>query len=200
MELQDNIREGDGVRVLNCWRYLMILFKATGHRNYAIETFTALAQHKWLLPQRQAMQLQYSRFINTHGYIGCNIPSDLYMEHLNRFIKCSIKHLGPNKTKQCIQRIGRCIGIVDEIMTSFDNENNVATTSLHHSAPLIRTDLENVIKELLRCDVFSMKPGREHKFFKEFNCNIMKTVNKQKATDWMKTQYTKLINLLAMQS
>ena len=82
-------------------------------------------------------------------------------------------------------------------MTSFDNENNVATTSLHHSVLLIRTDL---IKELLRCDVFSMKPGRKHKFFKEFNCNIMKTVNKQKATDWMKTQYTKLINLLAMQS
>ena len=36
MEFQDSIREGDGERVLHCWRYLMLIFKATGHRNYAI--------------------------------------------------------------------------------------------------------------------------------------------------------------------
>ena len=29
MEFVDAIREGDGSRILRCWRYLLLLFKAT---------------------------------------------------------------------------------------------------------------------------------------------------------------------------
>lgn len=83
MEFQDSIREGDGECVLHCWRYLMLIFKATGHRNYALEVFRTLAHLEWILPERQAMQLKYSRFVNVHGRLGCNIPCDLHMEHLN---------------------------------------------------------------------------------------------------------------------
>ena len=43
LELQDGIREGDGDRVLKCWSYLLIIFKATGHRNYALEAFNTLS-------------------------------------------------------------------------------------------------------------------------------------------------------------
>ena len=73
MEFQDAIREGDGERVLNCCRYVMILFKATGHRNYAIEAFMNLAQNQCFIPPRQAMQFKYSRFINVHGRHVCSI-------------------------------------------------------------------------------------------------------------------------------
>lgn len=39
MEYQDSIREGGGNRVFDCFCYLMFIFKATGHRNYAVEVF-----------------------------------------------------------------------------------------------------------------------------------------------------------------
>ena len=123
MEFQDAIREGDGESVLNCWRYFMILFKATGHRNYAIEAFISLAQYQWFLPPRQAMQLKYSRFINVHGRPKCNIPCDLYMEHLNRMVKSCVQHLGANKTERSIQRIDKCIGQIDKNLTCYDQQN-----------------------------------------------------------------------------
>ena len=87
MEYQDAIREGDGNRVFNCWKYLMIIFKATGRKNYALEAFTLLAQYERFLPPRQSKQLKFSRFVNVHGRPGCNVSCDLYMEHLNKMVK-----------------------------------------------------------------------------------------------------------------
>ena len=39
LEYSDAIREGDGLRVLRCWRYLFLLFKASNRTNYTIEAF-----------------------------------------------------------------------------------------------------------------------------------------------------------------
>ena len=38
MKFIDGIREGDGSRIVRCWRYLMMMFKACQRKNYAIET------------------------------------------------------------------------------------------------------------------------------------------------------------------
>jgi L1 cell adhesion molecule like protein len=48
MESIDDIREGDGERILRCWRYFLLLFKATGRKNYSIEAFTLLTQYHFL--------------------------------------------------------------------------------------------------------------------------------------------------------
>ena len=45
MEFQDGIREGDGERILRCWRYLLLVFKASRRTNYSVEAFTLLAQY-----------------------------------------------------------------------------------------------------------------------------------------------------------
>ena len=37
LEYKDAIKEGNGSRVLRCWKYFLILFKATGHNNYSFE-------------------------------------------------------------------------------------------------------------------------------------------------------------------
>ena len=79
LKYSDTIREVDGLCILQCRCHLFLLFKATNRTNYTIETFGFLAQHAFLLPD----QLLWSRFINTHGVPGKNIPCNLYMEHLN---------------------------------------------------------------------------------------------------------------------
>ena len=102
MEYRDAIREGDGIRVLRCWKYLLPLFKATQCHNYAIEAANLLIQYYYTtLPPRQAQKLIWSRFVNTSGKPGQNIPCDLHMEHLNRICKSAIGMLCANKsTKQ----------------------------------------------------------------------------------------------------
>ena len=34
LEFKDAIREGDGSRVLQCWKYFLLFFRATQHKNY----------------------------------------------------------------------------------------------------------------------------------------------------------------------
>lgn len=38
----DSIREGDGDRVLACWKFLLVIFKVKGHRNYCKEAIILL--------------------------------------------------------------------------------------------------------------------------------------------------------------
>ena len=110
-EFSDGIREGDGERVIRCWKFLMLIFKAAQRKNYSCEAFALLAQIKFILSPRLSQQLTWSRFINTRGGKGHNIPCDLYMEHLNRVLKDGIKGLGANKSERAITRLGKCINM-----------------------------------------------------------------------------------------
>ena len=58
LEFIDSIHENDGNRIQRCWKYEMVLFRATRHKNYAIEAFTLLAQEKYLLSPRLSLQLK----------------------------------------------------------------------------------------------------------------------------------------------
>ena len=104
LEYKDAIKEGDGNRILRCWRYLIAIFHYSGWKNYCIEAFNLLCQYHYDLPAQQAAQLIWSRCINVHGVKGRNIPFDLRLEHLNRLCKETIKGLGANKTREGIVR------------------------------------------------------------------------------------------------
>ncbi len=89
LNFKDSIREGDGTRVMVAWKYFMLIFKATKHKNYAMEELTMLTQYFVILPNL-AEQLKWSRFVNVHGFPGRNISADLHMEHMNRTVKTII--------------------------------------------------------------------------------------------------------------
>ena len=86
-EFNDAIREGDGNRIVCCWRYMLLLFKSSHRTNYALEAFHLLAQLQYTMSPRKAMQLKWSRTVNVHGRPGRNIAGDLHMEHLNRYAR-----------------------------------------------------------------------------------------------------------------
>ena len=99
---KDAIKEGDGQRVLECWQYSLPVFHNSARRNYSNEAFHLVCQYYYELSPQQAEQLLYSRFVNTKGVRGRNIPLDLHQEHLNRLCKDCVKGLGSNKTKSAI--------------------------------------------------------------------------------------------------
>lgn len=107
IEYCDAIKEGDGNRVLRCWKYLLPIFLSSGRKNYSIESLHLLCQHHHGLPPRQAAQLIWGRFINVHGLPGRNIPGDLHQEHLNRLAKQAIGRLGSNKTEKQLHVSGK---------------------------------------------------------------------------------------------
>ena len=133
MEFLDGICEGDGQRIIRCWRYFLLLFKAANCVNYSIEAFSLLVHYQFLLPPRIAMQLMWSCTVNTHGRPGKNIPCDLHMEHLNREAKKCITGLGANITDEAVQRIGRSIGHIVKVLKHFDDINDIKQPSSQHS-------------------------------------------------------------------
>lgn len=45
LEFRDAIKEGDGHRIICCWRYFMLVFKARRRKNYSIEALNLLADY-----------------------------------------------------------------------------------------------------------------------------------------------------------
>ena len=185
MEFRDAIREGDGLRVLRCYRYLLPIFRSSGRNNYAIETLNFLIQHDYALSERQANELIWSRFINTHGYPGKNIPNDLHCEHLNRLCKTAVKGLGGNKTEKCICRVARAIGTIAPVLDNFDSDNRVSVCSSAHKISSSEKDMRSIVTELSRSAVFSYCPGRSHPSFSKPRIPLH-AKSEEEIIDWMK--------------
>ena len=162
-EFDDAIREGDG----GCWKFLLF-YKASNRTNYTVEALNLLAQFYILLPPRLAQQLAWSRFINTHGTQGGNIPMDLHMEHLNRTCKTAVAHLGANLSPKAIVRIGKCIGPLTNLCSSFDLSTGVTCRSGAHSDADSNADIAKIVSELIeKSAVFKCCPGRKHNSFQK---------------------------------
>ena len=127
---------------------MLLFFKNTGRVNYATEAFTMLAQYEFLFSPRQAHQLIWGRFINVHGRPGHNIPSDLFMEHLNRICKMAVQGLGANKTANALQRVSKAVGILDEVMKKYDEDNAVREKLGKHTTSSYTKDMNLIINTL----------------------------------------------------
>ena len=90
LEFKDATREGDGDRVLQCWKYFLY-FRATGHMKYCLEALNIQSHYYYSPLPQYAEQVKWNQFINIQGLTGTNISADLYLEHLNRVHKEAIQ-------------------------------------------------------------------------------------------------------------
>ena len=162
----DAIKEADGKRILNYWKFLLVVFKSTNHHNYAKEATNLLMQYYYTFSERQKAQLLWSRCINTKGTPGANIPCDLHMEHLNRRLKNTIHSMGANVTPSTIVKAGKALGPVHHVCQVFEDETTHNKPSNHHNTPGFGKDLSTVLDVLINEKVFTMSPGRQYKTFK----------------------------------
>ena len=191
IEFADAIREGDGLWILRCWRYMLFLFKASNKTKYSVQAFTMLSQYHFLFSKRLSHQLLWSRTINVHGRPGKNVPMDLHMEHLNRELKAAISHLGANVMETTIQRVGLCKLI--DIKTHYDTCSGIAHETGHHSSASTSKDLELIIKQLNDSNSFTESMHRKHTQFPQFTENIASKLAKKELYSWMTSQVRKLI-------
>lgn len=174
----DAIREGDGERILRYWKFLLIVFKSTNHRNYAKESVNVLCQYYYKFSERQKAQLLWSRCVNTRGYAGANIPCDLHMEHLNRRLKTIIRGMGSNISPSRIQKASRSLAAVQRVCDTFERETVKSMHSDHHPYPSFGKDFRTVLSILEDENVFEHVPGRKHASF-SFNCGLLETVKRE---------------------
>ncbi|XP_065891611.1 uncharacterized protein [Dysidea avara] len=149
LEFADAIREGDGDRVHQCWKYLLPLFKGSNRTNYSIEALTFLNRCEFKLTPRQSEELKWSRFINCHGIRGRNIPCGLHLEHMNRLCKDAVHGLQANKTAVSVVRVGKSLGRLSEIVEMYDDGNDIQAPSGSHRIPAANKDRDLILRELL---------------------------------------------------
>jgi L1 cell adhesion molecule like protein len=196
-EYSDSIREGDGDRLLRCWRYMLPIFMNTGRKNYSIEAFHLLYQHDYLLPPRQAAQLLYTRFVNVHGLPGRNIAADLHMQHLNYIGKGCIKSLGANKTEAAIQRSAKALGTIVPVLENFDEQNNMPDISGAQKRASTEKDQMIITQELLKTEVYKTIPGRKHASFPHPK-NILRGKKLEELKTWI-LNWNKKVNCMIIQ-
>ena len=68
LEYCDAICEGDGNRLLRCWKYMLPAFRSSRRKNYAVECLNMLCQVSYSLTPRQSAELLWSRFVTPMGY------------------------------------------------------------------------------------------------------------------------------------
>ena len=150
MEYVDSIKEGDGERVHRCWKYLLPIFKSSQRKNYSIEALHFLFEYEYTASPMHCHQMLWSRFINTVGKPGHNIPADLHIEHLNRALKEAVNNLGSNKSKKSIIRAGKALGTLVPRVKCFDALVQVSTPSPTHPTPTRQNDILKMAQEIHR--------------------------------------------------
>ena len=189
-EYSDAIREGDGGRLLRCWKYMLPMFLSSGNKNYAGEAVNLLLQHHYVLSPRLSAQLLWSRCVNVHGGPGKNIPGDLHMEHLNKAVKEAVRYLGPNQTEKTIQRVGRAIGTIVPILEQFDAHNDVPISSSSHTRPDDKVDIATVVGVLVDVHSFQFHEGRSYRQFPRPK-NVLLAKSRDDVVTWIKEKVPK---------
>ena len=188
LEFKDAIREGDGIRILRCWKVLLMYYRMANHTNYASEAFHFIAQVTATASPRVATQLLWSRVVNTKGKEGHNVPVDLHMEHLNRTVKEYIAGVGANVSQNTIIQCGQSLDGMMTITKNYDKVNNVHPSSGKHTKKSQRKDEELILHELNeRSRVFDYVPGRSHscKKFDRVEPNVATKIDKTKLFQWL---------------
>ena len=89
------ISEGNGLRILRCWKFFLMLLKEDGasSRKYALEGLHLISQVYATLSPRDAHRLIWNRSVKSKYGMGGDIPLDLALEHYNRVLKEVIKKM-----------------------------------------------------------------------------------------------------------
>ena len=200
MEFRDAIHEGDGERLMRCWKLMMIYFFSSGHKKYALEAFNLQAAINSTLSPRLAQDVLQSRFINTHGGPGRNIPTDLFMEHLNRTLKDYTKGLGANISEKSIVQTAKSLKNLLMITQNFDSTCKLHPESLHHTTKSSKKDRDLVLTQLVESRVFDYIPGRCHHSFRNIKPRISDCVDISRIVKWIKEHQLSVARNIELQN
>ena len=167
----DAVSEGDGGRLVRCWKYFLMIMKKDGARSrkYALEGLNLLCQIYAILSPRDAHRLVWNRSVKAKYGAAANIPLDLALEHYNRVLKEVIKKMGPNASNEkAVNRFCKAIPTNKQLMDNFDYTCKVLRRSGKHVKTVASNDFNKIVKELMKSDAFTQNTQR--KLMKFHNC------------------------------
>ena len=101
--------ELEGDRLLNVYKFALLIYKCYGHHKYAYVILLYLVKIEAALTEMQAASLKYNRFYSRSGGKGSNIPLDLKMKQLNKLFKNIVEGLGANLNEVNAARVANAL-------------------------------------------------------------------------------------------
>ena len=190
-EMVDAVHEGDGDRMMTVTKYLLLYFRSTGHRNYALECINIIAQVTSLLSERNAYCLKWCRFVNRTGKPGRNHSCDLEMEHWNAAFKQHIATAGGNVNASTIMRTGMALSTLQQACVCFDSAIGIVPMTSKHATKSSVKD-EHIMVDALHGKYNVFNAEGSHSKFKNFPRNYFNCIDSKKFKKWIKGHIKKL--------
>lgn len=105
LEFEQGVSYADAGRVLRVLKYWCFAFHGAGQHNYTQECADILLQWKYETTTAMRSVLERLWFVNRLGKPGRWIAADLYLEHLNYWVKVCSPHIDGNKHLPQFQRV-----------------------------------------------------------------------------------------------
>ena len=189
----DAIKEGDGNRLIRCWKFNLLAFKSARRKNYSIEALNLLLQVNHILSPREAAQVKWCRSVNTSGRQGHNIPMDLHLEHFNRRLKGILQNMRSNTTKASVSMAAETVDVVNHICHDFEEHtSDCKGSSDKHESPSFQKDHKMILSILEEQQVFFTKKGRQHASFK-FTSGLLQQPNYPQLVKWIQHTADRLL-------
>jgi len=188
--INDCIREGDGERLIECYKFALLCFRNFGHTKYAKAVLKLIFEIK--SNPDKAFRLIWGRFVNNSGMIGKNISLDLHLEHLNKFLKELLMSLRSNLNENNADRISKSVRNTSLIVENV--EKNLVAQSKQHSKNThdAFADVKRLSMEYKKSKVFVCSEGREYESFPKFNEDIFYNMDTTALFKWLKEKKEEL--------
>ena len=197
MEFTDAWSEGDGERVVRCWKLFLPHFYTNRRTKYALEALRLQLQLATLSPPL-VHQLTWGRFVNTQGGKGRNIPCDLHNEHINKLFKEVVKNMGSNFSQESSTRVARCITSLASVAERFDSESSMPKDSSSHTTKSDVEDVKRVVKVIQQSKILDTIEGRQHSSYPKISCDPLASLDRKKMDIWIKKKILQRQKFTAM--
>ena len=162
MNFLDPTAQGDGARLIRCWKFFLLHFKEEKSTyKYALEALYLQFQIQSLLSPEQAFNLIHNRTVNNRGGPKRNVSLDLDLEHENNFLKQGIRNLGPNVHAGPMRRICCAQKVTKTVLRNYDYECQIIRKSGKHNSADYSKDLKTIIDLLVKESVCTFFPVRQ---------------------------------------
>ena len=145
-------------------------------------------------------ELIFDRFINTNGLPGKNIPMDLYLEFLNKFLKEELKSLRSNLNEKNAQRVAEAMNNIRTLIQNTENNLDIRINKSGKNSYDNREIVKTLIKEMSNENPFI--DGGNYKTYEAFEYFDEKILTKQDTTrllEWTKNKNDEFKSLIELE-
>ena len=174
-EFEDAVKEGDGDRLLNVYKFALLIYKCYGHHKYAYVILLYLVKIEAALTEMQAASLKYNRFYSRSGGKGSNIPLDLKMEQLNKLLKTLWRGLGANLNEVNAARVANALESLELIIQSVDKDCVLDDQRGYDT-------VKKIVSDLMEKETFNFTPGI---LLPQFPAHILQSLDFRDLHTWM---------------